>query len=97
MQFFFRAKNVRQKNDCVALNSDGIDDFLVDSSGTRYAPTGWATAAGPLPFDQCGPTLHPGDSWDYFDVFPTLADPSRTFDLTIYHGDLMFGGLSVAP
>jgi hypothetical protein len=97
MQFSFHVKNVRHQNDCVKLSSDGLDDFLVDSAGTRYVPTGWATVAGPLPFDQCGPILHPGDVWDYFDIFPGLDDPSRTFDLTIYHGDLAFTGLSVTP
>ncbi len=97
MRFYFHVKNVRHHDDCVKLNSDGVDDYIVDSAETHYDPTGWATAAGPLPFDQCGPTLHPGDEWDYFDSFPAFDDPSLAFDLTIYHGDLIFGGLSVAP
>jgi hypothetical protein len=97
MQFFFHAKNVRNRDDCVRLNSDGVDDFVVDSANSRYVPTGWGTAAGPLPFDQCGPIMHPGDAWDYFDTFPGLDDVTRTFDLTIYHGDLIFSGLSIAP
>jgi hypothetical protein len=97
MRFYFHVRNVRHVDDCVKLNSDGVDDFLVDSADTRYVPTGWATADGPLPFDRCGPTIQPGDEWDYFDVFPALDDPSLTFELTIYHGDLMFSGLSIAP
>jgi len=97
MQFYFHVKNVRHRDDCVKLSSDGADDFVVDSADTRYVPSGWSTAAGPLPFDQCGPTLQPGDEWDYFDIFPALDDPSLTFDVTIYHGDLVFSGLSIAP
>jgi hypothetical protein len=97
MQFYFHVKNVSRQNDCVKLNSDGIDDFLVDFSTARYAPAGWATASGPLPLDKCGPVLRPGQEWDYYDVFPALNDPSQPFDLTIYHGDLVFSGLSVAP
>jgi hypothetical protein len=97
MRLYFHVKNVRHVDDCVKLSSDGVDDFLVDSADTRYVPTGWATADGPLPFDRCGPTIQPGDEWDYFDVFPALDDPRLTFDLTIYHGDLIFSGLSVAP
>jgi hypothetical protein len=97
MRFYFHAKNVRHADDCVKLSSDGIDDFLVDSVGAQYVPTGWATASGPLPFDQCGPTLHPDEEWEYYDIFPALDNPSLTFDLTIYHGDLVFNGLSIAP
>jgi hypothetical protein len=97
MQFYFHVKNVRRQNDCVKLNSDGVDDFLVDFATARYAPSGWATASRPLPLDKCGPVLRPGQEWDYYDIFPALNDPTQPFDLTIYHGDLVFSGLSIAP